>query len=64
MRVRAVVPARVRLLGMRCRGGGEAVRQGCLERGHAAQERVEQELAVVGRVRLVLMLLRRRRGSR
>jgi hypothetical protein len=41
----------------RCWGrGGEAVLQGGLERGHAAQERVEQELAVVGWVRLLLLL--------
>jgi hypothetical protein len=31
------------------------VRQGGLECGHAAQERVEQELAVVGWVRLLLL---------
>lgn len=60
VRGRAVVPAvgvRVRL-GNRGRGGEVGVREGGLERRHAAQERVEQELALVGLVRL--MLLRRR----
>lgn len=43
----------------RRRRGREAARQGRLERGHAAQERVEQQLAVVGpgRVRLLLLLM-------
>lgn len=45
VRVRAVAPEGIRL---QRRGRREAVRQDCLDGGHAAQERVEPHLLIFG----------------